>query len=181
MFTGIVEYVSEIKILNDKVYLKNKFENVIIGESIALNGICLTVEKIINDDLVFSVGYETLSKTNIKNSKFVNVERALKVGDRIGGSFVSGHIDGLLSFLGKNKINDSYAMKFSMPKEKWAIVEKGSITLNGINLTIAEKSLDTFTVQVIPHTFEITNLKELKYGEKLNYEIDIFARYAGRN
>lgn len=181
MFTGIVEYVSSIELKGNDLIIDNKYKDLILGESISINGVCLTVDNYNNKEIFFKIGFETLEKTNLKYSKIVNVERALKVGDRIGGSFVSGHIDGIVKFLSKINKQNSYLMKYSMPKEKWAVVDKGSISLNGVNLTVMKKDLDSFYIQVIPHTYKETNFSLLKTGDKLNYEIDIFARYSRRS
>lgn len=177
MFTGIVEHVEEFFIKGRNAYIKNPYSDIELGESIALNGVCLTVEKIENNHLIFGIGEETLNKTNLRVSKKVNVERALKVGSRLGGHFVLGHVDGTVKFIDKQLQNGSYLFQFSNINERWAVVEKGSITLNGISLTVAKTSLDTFFVQVIPHTINNTNLKDLLKNEKVNYEIDVFARY----
>jgi riboflavin synthase len=179
MFTGIVQKVEKMKIINNKIIISNVFEDVNIGESIAINGVCLTVENIINNELYFSIGEETYNRTNLKyyNNKFVNLERALRVSDFLGGHIVSGHVDGKIKFLNIMKSKNTYWMKFKMPYEKWAIIEKGSITLNGISLTIARKDLDSFEVQVIEHTFKNTNLQYLKPNDFINYEIDILVKY----
>ncbi|GAB6188618.1 riboflavin synthase [Marinitoga arctica] len=179
MFTGIVQISEKMEIKNNKIIVKNIFENIKIGESIAINGVCLTVEKIENNKLYFSMGEETLSRTNLRyyNHKIVNLERALRLSDFLGGHIVSGHVDGKIKFLNLYKSSNTYWMKFQTPKEKWAIVEKGSITLNGISLTIARKNLDSFEVQVIDHTYKNTNLQYLKPYDFVNYEIDVIARY----
>lgn len=179
MFTGIIQKVEKMKIKNNQIIIPNIFENVSLGESIAINGVCLTVENIINNELYFSIGEETYSRTNLRyyNNKFVNLERALRVSDLLGGHIVSGHVDGTIKFLNIIKSHNTYWMKFKMPYEKWAVIEKGSITLNGISLTIARKDVDSFNVQVIDHTFKNTNLQYLKSSDLVNYEIDIFAKY----
>ncbi|WGS65082.1 riboflavin synthase [Marinitoga aeolica] len=179
MFTGIIQKVEKMKIINNKIIIPNVFENVNLGESIAINGVCLTVENIINNELYFSVGEETFNKTNLRyyNNKFVNLERALKVSDFLGGHIVSGHVDGTIKFLSIIKSHNTYWMKFKIPYEKWAIAKKGSISLNGISLTIAKKDLDSFEVQVIDHTYKNTNLQYLKASDLVNYEIDVIARY----
>lgn len=179
MFTGIIEYVtSDFKINGTELEIKFPFL-CDIGDSVSINGICLTVKKVVQDFHYFDLGYETLKNTNISNSLYLNVERALKIGDRINGHIVLGHVDGIVKFLGRKNRNSGILFSFSMPKEKFAIKRKGSISLNGISLTIANVSLDSFEVQVIPFTFENTNLKYLKIGEYVNYEIDVFARYRG--
>ncbi|WP_129409451.1 riboflavin synthase [Marinitoga lauensis] len=179
MFTGIIQKMSKMILKNNNIIIDNVFENVDLGESIAINGVCLTVEKIENNKLFFSMGEETLSKTNLKyyNYKIVNLERALRVSDFLGGHIVSGHVDGVIKFLNIRKSHNTYWMKFKFPDEKWAIIEKGSISLNGISLTIAKKDLDSFEIQVIDHTYKNTNLKYLKMNDLVNYEIDVIAKY----
>ncbi|KAF2955189.1 riboflavin synthase [Marinitoga sp. 38H-ov] len=179
MFTGIIQKIGKMKMKKNKVIIQNPFDNVSIGESIAINGVCLTVENIEENYLYFSLGEETINKTNLKyyNNKYVNLERALRASDFLGGHIVSGHVDGTIAFLSLRKSQDTYWMRFKSPSEKWAITEKGSITINGISLTIARKDLDSFMVQVIEHTFKNTNLQYLKSNDLINYEIDIFNRY----
>ncbi|SHE32387.1 riboflavin synthase alpha chain [Marinitoga hydrogenitolerans DSM 16785] len=179
MFTGIVQKVEKIYFKNKKIIIENIFKDIKIGESIAINGVCLTVEKIENNKLFFSVGEETISKTNLRyyNNKMVNIERALRLSDFLGGHIVLGHVDGMIKFLRLYKFSNTYWMKFQIPKEKWAIVEKASITLNGISLTIAKKDLNSFDIQVIEHTFKNTNLRYLKINDLVNYEVDVIARY----
>ncbi|WP_126992965.1 riboflavin synthase [Thermosipho globiformans] len=179
MFTGIIEYVAkDFKIVGNTLEIKLPF-SCNVGDSVSVNGICLTVKEVKNDVCYFDLGYETIEKTNIKKAKYLNIERALKIGDRLNGHFVLGHIDGVVTFLGRKAMNSGILYKFSMPKENYAIKRKGSISLNGISLTIANVSLDSFEVQVIPFTNENTNLKYLKTGDIVNYEIDVFARYRG--
>ncbi|KLO22016.1 riboflavin synthase subunit alpha [Marinitoga sp. 1197] len=179
MFTGIIQQLAKIRIANKSVIIDNPFKDVQLGESIAINGVCLTVERIDNNKLYFSIGEETYIKTNLKyyNNKIVNLERALRLTDFLGGHIVTGHVDGIIKFLGIKKSSNTYWMKFKIPTEKWAIANKGAITINGISLTIAKKDLDSFEIQVIEHTYKNTNLRYLKINEFVNYEIDIIARY----
>lgn len=179
MFTGIIEYVAkDFKIVGNTLEIKLPF-SCNVGDSVAVNGICLTVKKVKGDIYYFDLGYETIEKTNIRKAKYLNIERALRVGDRLNGHFVLGHVDGVITFLERKAMNSGMLYKFSMPKENYAIKRKGSISLNGISLTVANVSLDSFEVQVIPFTNENTNLKYLKIGDIVNYEIDVFARYRG--
>ncbi|MDK2953750.1 MAG: riboflavin synthase [Kosmotoga sp.] len=178
MFTGIVEYVSKMEIRGNTLVIENPFDDVKIGDSIAVNGVCLTATAV-GRHITFTCGLETLKRTNlgIWNGREANIERALPVNGRFDGHIVTGHIDGTIKFLKSLKERETTWMTFSMPRERWGIAEKGSIAINGISLTIAKIDLDTFTVQVIPHTFENTNLRTLHPGDIVNYEIDVIARY----
>ncbi len=177
MFTGIIQNVQPGNLNAGVLKIKRCWDDLGLGESVAVNGVCLTVRSIDREYVYFDVGPETIERSNLSRCKFFNLERALKVGDRISGHFVTGHVDGMVKFLSKFVSGNSVFFKFSMPKERYAIVEKGSIALNGISLTIAKVDLDSFIVQVIPHTLEQTNLRYLNIGDPVNYEIDIFARY----
>ena len=176
MFTGIVEKVVRGKVYNGMLILEEALD-VSEGESLAVNGVCLTVSKVTERAVFFDVGEETLRRSNLGRSRFFNIERSLKVGERFHGHVVLGHVDGTVRFLGYEHRGNSYFFNFSMPVEKWAVAVKGSIALNGISLTVAGISLDSFCVQVIPYTYEHTNLKYLQAGDPVNYEIDVFARY----
>ncbi|MGQ9856060.1 MAG: riboflavin synthase [Fervidobacterium sp.] len=180
MFTGIVERVEQGEFLGDVLKLKKCWDDVILGESISVNGVCLTVSKIDSQYLYFDVGKETQLLTNLRKSRYYNLERAIKVGDRLSGHYVTGHVDGMVRFVSKSRVSNTIYMYFSLPKEHWGVVKKGSIALNGISLTIASVTLDTFSIQIIPHTYENTNLRYLKSGDEVNYEIDIIARYTWR-
>jgi len=175
MFSGIIEKVAKARYSRGKLYVE-KVLNVNLGDSVAVNGACLTVSEI-RDLIIFDVGEETLKRTNLAKAKLVNLERALKFGDRIDGHLVTGHVDGTLKLRRVLKRGNTYWLSFEMPKIRFGIVEKGSIALNGISLTIAKVEKSQFWVQVIPYTWENTNLKFLKVGEEVNYEIDIVARY----
>ncbi|ABR29923.1 riboflavin synthase subunit alpha [Thermosipho melanesiensis] len=180
MFSGIIEHCTRDFLLrNGELEIKLPFKCE-IGDSVSVNGVCLTVKRVYNFWHYFDVGNETMKITNLSFSKYLNIERALKIGDRLNGHFVMGHVDGLIRLVKTVKLFSTVYMYFTLPKERFAIVRKGSIALNGISLTISNVSLDVFEVQVIPHTFENTNLKYLDIGELVNYEIDIFARYGGK-
>ena len=184
MFSGIVEEVG--KILNRegfqlKIGCKKVLEDAKIGDSISVNGVCLTVKEKGRDFFLAHVSQETLKRSNFSKLKigdFVNLERSLKVGDRISGHIVQGHVDTVGKLIGTKKLSEFYEMDFSFP-EKFShlLVEKGSVALNGISLTVALLGKNFFRVAVIPHTFSETNLKYLKIGDDVNIEFDILGKY----
>ena len=160
---------------------------VAIGASISCSGCCLTVVK--KEDAVFfvEVSAESLSKTTIRTWRIgtvVNLERALKVGDELGGHLVSGHVDGLAVLKVIEKEGDSHRLSFSVPEGlAQYIASKGSVTLNGVSLTVNEvedKAETCFGVNIIPHTFQETNLGHLTVDESVHIEIDMLARYVAR-
>lgn len=174
MFTGIVEEIGILKSINGStvtVQCKKVLENTQLGDSIAINGCCQTVTSMTSDTFSANVSDETFRITNFKNMKsgdFVNLERALTPSTRMGGHIVQGHIDCVGKYLGD--------MHFEVEDSKY-IVYKGSITVNGVSLTVAKLDGNIFSVAVIPHTLENTNLKNLKVGDLVNIETDILGRY----
>lgn len=195
MFTGIITnlgIVKEIKkmvaqdlmltIFIDNVPLKRKLE---IGSSISCNGVCLTLVKYSKRDKLFcfQVSNETLSKiTDIKINNIINIEFAARFGDEIGGHIVQGHIDSTSYILEKTKIEGSYLYKFHLPKEYFVnIIEKGSIAINGISLTINRIYENAFDVNVIEHSYLNTNLHLLDVEDEVNIEFDIFSKYINKN
>lgn len=174
MFTGIVEEIGKIKSFNGEklvVECKKVLENTQLGDSIAIDGCCQTVVDLTSNTFSTDVSSETLRIIKgFKAGELVNLERALTPQSRMGGHIVQGHIDGVAKYLGK--------MRFEVPKEldKY-IVYKGSITINGVSLTVAQNERNTFAVAIIPHTLENTNLKTLKTGDFVNIETDIVGRY----
>ena len=188
MFTGIIEeigVVKDLKIISDnaKIYIdcKKVLEDTKIGDSIAINGVCQTVVDISQTGFSAEVSKETLDVTNfssLKSGDKVNLERALTLNERIGGHLVSGHVDNVAKFISAKKINDFYNMEFEVAEETAKyIVKKGSITINGISLTVADIQNKKVTIAVIPHTFENTNLSCLIKGQNVNVETDVFAKY----
>ena len=176
MFTGIVEEIGKIKSFDGRklvVECKKVLENTQLGDSIAIDGCCQTVVSMTSDSFTADVSSETLSITtfnNFKSGQNVNLERALMPTSRMGGHIVQGHIDGKAKYLGN--------MTFEIPKElDRYVVYKGSITVNGVSLTVAKCQNNTFNVAIIPHTLENTNLKDLKVGDFVNIETDILGRY----
>lgn len=174
MFTGIVEETGFIKSFDGHkliVECSKVLENTQIGDSIAIDGCCQTVVAMNANSFSADVSSETLKITKgFKTGECVNLERALLPQTRMGGHIVQGHIDGTGKYLGD--------MTFEVPKEldKY-IVYKGSITVNGVSLTVSKNQNNTFSVAIIPHTLENTNLKYLKIGDLINIETDILGRY----
>ncbi len=176
MFTGIVEEIGKIKSFDGRklvVECKKVLENTKLGDSIAIDGCCQTVVDLTSNSFTADVSQETVSITTFKNFKSgqnVNLERALTPTSRIGGHIVQGHVDGKGKYLGN--------MTFEIPKElDRYVVYKGSITVNGVSLTVAKCQNNIFSIAIIPHTLENTNLKDLKVGDFVNIETDILGRY----
>ena len=187
MFTGLIEKVAEIKNFTQTqngavISIQCDFWNEVkIGDSISVNGACLTVTEIKNGILSFEISKETLSVANFDgytNGKTVNLERAMRADSRFDGHIVSGHIDGIATIKNITQDGFSYRFYFETVREitKY-IVKKGSITINGISLTVTDVSENNFSVEIIPHTLEQTNLKTAKIGDKVNIETDILSRY----
>ncbi|MCS7180511.1 MAG: riboflavin synthase [bacterium] len=188
MFGGIIEEIGKIKGKKSKgngfeiVIEANKvFEDLKVGDSISVNGVCLTVEKIENKSFFVSISSQTKKETNlgeIKVGEYVNLERALKIGDRIGGHFLTGHIDFKTKIVSLRKEGEFYLLSIKIPSEyRRYTVKRGSISVDGISLTIAEFRNDEILIYLIPYTIENTNLKYKKVGDTVNIEIDIFAKY----
>ena len=188
MFTGIIEeigIIDEIKNNKDIVYVKilcNKVLNDLHkGESICVSGICLTVVEKGKNFFSVEIVPETIDKSNSKNwrkNSLINLERSLKLTDRINGHIVQGHVDNVCIVKNVNIIKDSWEVNFILNKKlKKYIVLKGSITLNGVSLTVSNIKKDFFSVSLIPETLKRTNLNKLKPGDFVNIEVDIFAKY----
>ncbi|SMP16977.1 riboflavin synthase alpha chain [Desulfurobacterium pacificum] len=187
MFTGLVEEVGKVKSIEKsgsllKVECEKVIEDAREGDSIAVNGVCLTVIEIGKNFLSFDVSPETLRRSNLSKLKAgsaVNLERALKVGDRLGGHILQGHVDTVVRVVGiRREKGGFYRFTFELPYNfRTLVVEKGSIGIDGISLTVAEVKGNTFSVAVIPHTYENTNLKERKVGDRVNVEFDIIGKY----
>lgn len=179
MFTGIVEETGRIQsITSNKITVECKtvLEDAKLGDSIAVNGVCLTVTDLTSGSFTADISSETLRViAPLKSGGFVNLERAMSANGRFGGHIVSGHIDGVGKFLGANKNNE---FQFELPTElSKYVIKKGSITINGISLTIAGVGVNEITLAIIPHTLENTNLKFLKSGDFVNIEVDMLAKY----
>lgn len=151
------------------------------GESIAVNGVCLTAYNIDGRKFTVDVSPESLSRTTLGElavGGIVNMERALRLSDRLGGHIVSGHVDCVATVSGREARGDFTIFSFTFPKEFGRyVIEKGSITINGISLTVNSCTDDSFEVSIIPHTLKITGLGDLKRGRKVNIEVDIIGKY----
>ncbi|WP_010477762.1 riboflavin synthase [Thermococcus zilligii] len=176
MFSGIVEATGKARYSAGKLHVEVPFE-VRPGDSVAVNGACLTVVDFDGKEATFDIGEETLARTNLREAKVVNLERAMPASGRFNGHIVTGHVDGTVRFIAKRTSGNTTWMAFEMPPERWGVAEKGSIALNGVSLTVARVEGSRFWIQVIPYTLEKTNLGLLRPGERVNYEIDIIARY----
>ncbi len=186
MFTGLVETIGKV------ISIRKKGNSLIlrvhtdemkpeIGESIAINGVCLTVLKVIQTDFELYLGSRTQAQTclsKISVGKKINLERALRMGDRIGGHLVQGHVDGTGKILSRNMKDGGVIFKVKIPSElsKYLVVN-GSIAIDGVSLTIGNIKNDYFEVGVIPYTLEHTTFINLKVGGTVNLEIDIIGRY----
>lgn len=188
MFTGIVEEIGKIKSFKKEnngaiieVKCKTVLQNTKIGDSISINGVCQTATKISTNSFCANVSDETLAVTNfdnLKNGDSVNLERALTLNSRLGGHIVSGHIDCTGKLLSVEKLTDFYNLEFEVPQEQEKyIVNKGSVTINGISLTVANIENNIIKTAIIPHTFNNTNLKNLNCGDYVNIETDILGKY----
>ncbi len=191
MFTGIVEEVGRIVSVRKKskgveltVNGKITTQETKLGDSISVNGVCLTVTEIGKDFFSFFISYETLRRTNLKEVKpgdFVNLERALTLNSRLGGHIVQGHVDTTTKVTRIKKEGESFKFYFSLPLSfSHLIVEKGSVAVDGISLTVAEILSSEFSVAVIPYTYESTNLKFKRAGDNVNLEFDIIGKYVER-
>tara|TARA_Y100000590_G_C15254168_1_gene838645 strand:+ start:53 stop:646 length:594 start_codon:yes stop_codon:yes gene_type:complete len=188
MFNGIIKYTGSIKNIykNNKyitieVYSKMNFSKNEIGSSISCSGVCLTVEKCSKNLVSFYVSKETLSRTVfkfLKRGDIINLEKSIKYGQRISGHFVQGHVDTVSSVKKIMLIGKSWLINFSISSSyKKYLVQKGSITINGVSLTIAKILKDGFQIAVIPKTLQLTNLIYLKKKDLVNIEIDILGKY----
>ena len=191
MFTGIIEELGEISNLEKsaggariKISAKVVTENTAEGDSIAINGVCLTALDIKADGFSADVSSETLNRTTLGKLNVgakVNLERAVTVSTRLGGHIVQGHVDARGKFLEAAQTGGFWTVRVLFPKEIGQyLVYKGSISVEGISLTIADLSEDSFEIAVIPKTWELTNLSALKSGEEVNLEADVIAKYVER-
>ena len=189
MFTGLVEGQGAVdQCLSEPPGVKliiaagEIADGVAVGDSIAMNGCCLTVVAVDEQQLAFEAGEETLSRTNLgrpRRGDMVNLERSLRVGDRLGGHFVSGHIDAV-GQLDERHDDESWSkLWFRVPSALTRqMVSKGSVAVDGVSLTLVDVTADRFSVALIPHTLNVTTLGKLKVGDPVNIETDLLAKYA---
>lgn len=190
MFTGIVTDIGKVRRLERRGDLRARIgtaydtDTIDIGASIACSGVCLTVVQMGKDWFEVEISAETLDKTTIggwAEGTRVNLERALKVGDELGGHIVSGHVDGLARIVGMQPEGDSVRYTFDAPRALARfIAPKGSVALDGTSLTVNEVDGTRFGVNIIPHTQEVTTWGGSKVGDAVNLEIDTLARYVAR-
>ncbi|MFZ7102376.1 MAG: riboflavin synthase [Peptococcaceae bacterium] len=191
MFTGLAEELGTIKAVDSgqasaqlKVAASIVLNEVRVGDSIAVNGVCLTVVKFTDNGFTAQVMEETLRKTNLKELKAgdkVNLERALRVGERLGGHIVSGHIDGIGQIMEKARHDIAIVLKIAAAADILEnMIPKGSISIDGISLTIVEVNDDYFTVSLIPHTMLQTTLGIKQKGAIVNLETDVLGKYVRR-
>lgn len=159
-------------------------ERLEIGASLAVSGVCLTLVEMSPGVSVVELSPETLACTNLADLKAqstVNLEPALLAGEALGGHWVQGHVDGVLTLVDRRDLEDHRELRFSLPKEHASyLAPKGSITLDGVSLTLSKLDDDAFEVAVIPHTLEVTTLGDWQPGRRINYEVDILAKYVQR-
>jgi len=188
MFSGIIKNTGRVKKINKKnnnttleIFSNIKLKKDEVGSSISCSGACLTVETYHKNSIRFFISKETLSKTIFKSSKKgdkINLEKPLKYGERISGHFVQGHVDTTSSIKKINIIGKSWLINFQLTKKyRRLIVSKGSITINGVSLTIAKVLRSGFQVAIIPKTLKLTNLINLKEGDIVNVEFDVLGKY----
>lgn len=192
MFTGLIQGLGQLRPQGQQQILVQceavSFgDSFAIGDSVAVDGVCLTVETLVAQGFVVSVSPETLQRTTLADRlhthQRVNLEPALSVGDRLGGHFVTGHIDDVGVVQGIQKTETSWELSFAVPDAiARYIVPKGSVAINGVSLTVADcnESGSHFKVAVIPHSFANTNLQDLSPGDQVNIETDVLGKYVAK-
>ena len=190
MFTGIIETLGEIKALdkdggNVHVTIASVITDELkIDQSVAHNGVCLTVIAINSNEYTVTAIQETIDKTNLsdwKTGDYVNLERAMKLGDRLDGHIVQGHVDQTGVCKSIEEANGSWYFTFEYdPVLNNLTIEKGSITINGVSLTVVNSLKNEFSVAIIPYTYEHTNFKNFKIGTKINLEFDVIGKYVSK-
>jgi riboflavin synthase len=190
MFTGIIETLGRIKTIekeqdNIHISISSDITNELkIDQSVAHNGICLTVVAIENDCYTVTAIKETIEKTNLghwNTNDFVNLERAMRLGDRLDGHIVQGHVDQIGKCIKVKNANGSWYYTFEYDSSLNNItIEKGSITVNGVSLTVVNSKRNEFSVAIIPYTYEHTNFHAIKEGSVINLEFDVIGKYVSR-
>lgn len=184
MFTGIIEETGKILTITEKIVVIEAdvvLKDTKIGDSIAVNGVCLTVTDLKNNSFSADISPETYKITALKELKtnsIVNLERAMAADGRFGGHIVSGHVDSIAKIISIEKQSEFYNIKIELnDSSSKYVVKKGSITIDGISLTVAEIQNNIISIAIIPHTYENTNLKTHQKDDLVNIEVDIFAKY----
>jgi len=191
MFTGIIEEIAKIDKtkpiaggLSIKIEAKKILNDISVNDSICIDGVCLTVTNFDNSGFWVDAVGATLEKStfaNIKSSSFVNLERSVRLNDRLGGHLVQGHVNGIGTISEIQKLGENYLLQITVPAnlERY-LIKEGSIAISGISLTIADLDKNLISISVIPHTWQNTNLKHKKVNDKVNIEIDVLAKYVER-
>lgn len=190
MFTGIITDIGELRAIRpggDTVYVigtKLDTRDLALGASVACSGVCLTVIERGDDWFAVQASAETLARSTLKDWRVgsrINLERALRAGDELGGHLVSGHIDATAEIVERRQEGDSYRFAFRVPDAfAAAIAPKGSVALDGVSLTVNEVHGSCFGVNIIPHTLAQTSFGAAKVGDMVNFEVDMLARYVAR-
>jgi riboflavin synthase len=191
VFTGIIEELGSVSAFERHsdgakmtITAKTVTEDSKDGDSIAVNGVCLTALNITKDGFTADLSEETLRRSTLGNlaaGSKVNLERALTLSSRLGGHLVQGHVDGRGTFLAAIQEGDFYTVRIGFPQELARyLIHKGSVAVEGISLTIAELTQDHFDIAIIPKTWELTNLSTLRSGDAVNLEVDMIAKYVER-
>jgi len=189
MFNGIIYNTGKIKNIErtkKSIYVgirsNLKINSKDLGSSICCDGVCLTIDKIKNNIIYFYISDETLKRSNLKYLKveqIINLEKSLSYGERVSGHFTQGHVDTVAKIKKINFIDKTWLIKFKILDKKLNkfLIEKASISINGVSLTISKVSPNFFEINIIPHTLKLTNLKKLKLNNLVNVELDIFSKY----
>ena len=189
MFTGIIENMAEVVDVKlnknnlDITFKSDLLSELKVDQSISHNGVCLTVADISNETYLVNVVKETIDKSNfdsIRVGDMVNVERSMMLNDRLDGHIVQGHVDQIAECVSIDEQGGSYVMTFKYKKSENITVEKGSICVNGISLTVCNSKENTFSVAIIPYTWDNTNLKNINVGDTVNLEFDIVGKYIAK-
>ena len=189
MFNGIIFETGKVKFLKknkESIYIgiqtKIRFYQKDLGSSVCCDGVCLTVEKIIKDKIFFYISNETLIRSNFKSLKLnqiINIEKSLTYGQKISGHFIQGHVDTVAKIKKIKFIDKTWVIKLDIinRKLKKFLIEKASISINGVSLTISKTYENFFEINIIPHTLKLTNLRNLKVNNLVNVELDILSKY----
>ncbi|MDY0323174.1 MAG: riboflavin synthase [Candidatus Carbobacillus sp.] len=195
MFTGLIQTLGTVVHVVSKddggvyltIRLSERWSDLNLGESVAVNGVCLTVLSVNGEDaplLTFELMVETLKRTtflNMRKGTLVNVERALSVGDRLGGHILTGHVDDVATIVDRKSVQGATLFTFRTSKERLSeIVPQGSVAIDGISLTVVDVAEDDFTVSILPYTLTHTNLKERKIGDGVHLETDMYGKMIKR-
>lgn len=190
MFTGIIEAIGEIKSIRKDgdnliiTVISELVPELTVDQSLAHNGVCLTVEEIQDTSYTVTAIRETIQKSNmgfLKVGDFINLERAMKLGDRLDGHMVQGHVDQIGTCLQVEEANGSWYYTFQYDSSLGNLtIEKGSVTINGVSLTVVNSKKDVFEVAIIPYTYNNTNFKSLKKGSVVNLEFDVIGKYISK-